>query len=299
MNKAVIGSLLGALIFSIALVFLVLIPFIQANISAGSKVPTRAPDSSSDLSNDVAPAVPVAALSQSPTPAPTPEPTITPAEPPPETQTPVPIAWPNSSAWGTVVVVVPTSAPPLPTATPTRKPTLVIRDCRTSPYPACSHDVYLADDLNSEERRMLSDGLEHLKNCAPDLYTFVQANVREVHRGAPVRDFDAWIRTGEPFVYLPEKGTINDPGRYIDSMRTFMSAAILVHEARHIERGAQTTEPDAYRFELQVFTPRCKPNDIGDYPYSRYDGIRRYAEWRASLPYKGEPPDNVIPPEFR
>jgi hypothetical protein len=161
-------------------------------------------------------------------------------------------------------------------------------------------EIVLGDDLSPDERRMILDGLQHLKNCVPPLYDYVRTYVREIHRGSIANDkVDAWVRTGTPIVYLPEKGSVNSPERYTDSMRTFSAAALLVHEARHLEMGKKTTEPDAYRFELQVFVPQCKPNDIGNSPWNLYIGMRQYVEWRASLPFPGEPPEDAIPQGFR
>ncbi|MDE3088816.1 MAG: hypothetical protein KGJ80_05480 [Chloroflexota bacterium] len=165
---------------------------------------------------------------------------------------------------------------------------------------ATPHDILFVN-LHPEEERMLRDSLNLLKSCAPSLYDYVRSHVAVVTRGTPPENLpnaSAFVQTrySDPTVYLPEKGAVDDPGKYIDSMRTFVAAVLLVHEARHIELGKDTTEPDAYRFELQVFVPACKPNDIGDSPYTVYEMLRRYAEWRASLPYPGEPPPGVKPP---
>ena len=49
----------------------------------------------------------------------------------------------------------------------------------------------------------------------------------------------------------------------------------MVHEARHIEMGRESTEPDAYRFELQVFVPACYPPGVEPSVIDRY---RQYIE---------------------
>ncbi len=168
-----------------------------------------------------------------------------------------------------------------------------------APYTLSTEGIRLDNMLTAGEKRMIADGLEHLKHCAPDLYEQVRTQVKEIRRGEYGDRFGAYVRIGKPIVFLPVEGAVNSPSRFKDSMRTFAAAAYLVHESRHIEMGRSSTEPDAYRFELQVFTPSCKPNDIENGPWTDYDWMRRYAEWRASLPYPGEPPADVIPTEFR
>ena len=153
-------------------------------------------------------------------------------------------------------------------------------------------------NLNTEEERMVRDSIQLIKSCAPPMYNYVRSYIRQVTRGNPVPSLpnaSAYVRRGEPIVYLPENGAINDPKRYQDSTRTFVAAILLVHEARHIEQGQATTEPDAYGFTLPWFEP-CKPNDIGpsycstDFICSTsYASFQKYVQWRASLPYDGEP----------
>ncbi|MBI3535974.1 MAG: hypothetical protein HY070_00190 [Chloroflexi bacterium] len=171
----------------------------------------------------------------------------------------------------------------MPTQTPTRGPGTIL----------------IAADLNAEERRMIQDGLNLLQACAPNLFNYVRTFITEIQRGKDLRNATGYVYTGSSIVYLPQSGSINDPIHYKDSMRTFVAATLFVHEARHIERGEATTEPDAYQFELQVFIPACKPNDIGDAWNSQYEQLKHYVSWRASLPYPGEPPRNVTPPPLR
>ncbi len=168
-----------------------------------------------------------------------------------------------------------------------------------APFTLSQEGIRLSNQLSADEKRMLVDGLEHLQNCAPPLYEHVRTQVKEIRRGQFGEQWGAYVRAGKPIVFLPALGAVNNPARFKDSMRTFAAAAFLVHESRHIEMGKQSTEPDAYRFELGVFTPSCKPNDIENGPWTDYESMRRYAEWRASLPYPGEPPPEVIPPEYR
>ncbi|MBI3912927.1 MAG: hypothetical protein HY327_01830 [Chloroflexi bacterium] len=204
---------------------------------------------------------------------------------PASTETPTPIATltPLSSQ-----TLVPTRARlSTPTSNPTRTPT------------RASGEILIGSDLNSEERRMIQDGLNLLKACAPHLFTYVRTHVSEVQRGREFRNATGYVFTGSSIVYLPSSGSVNDPTHYKDSMRTFVAATVLVHEARHIAMGPATTEPDAYQFELQVYVPACKPNDIGDAWNSQYEQLKHYVSWRASLSYPGEPPRNITPPPLR
>jgi len=184
-----------------------------------------------------------------------------------------------------------------PTSTRTITRTLVPRLTPTITATVLPRDIELKN-LNAEEERMMRDGIQLLKSCAPATYSYVRSHVRQVTRGTPVPGLpnaSAYVSRGEPIVYLPDDGAINNPKRYQDSVRTFVAAILLAHEARHIELGRATTEPDAYAFTLPLFEP-CKPNDIGPaICYSdtlctnSYAAFRRYTEWRASLPYPGEP----------
>ncbi len=208
----------------------------------------------------------------------------------------------STLAPGPTETVAPTLSPvPIATRaftrTPRLSPTPTLMPSRT-PTRAPS-DLVIGDDLNAEEQRMIQDGINLLKACASPLYDHVRAYVTEVHRGNALRGATGYVRTGSSIVYLPESGSINDPIHYRDSMRTFVAAALLVHEARHIQVGATTTEPDAYSYELQVFTPACKPNDIGDDWNTQYEQLKHYVNWRASLPYPDEPPRNITPPPLR
>ncbi len=211
--------------------------------------------------------IPVATPTTEPTETPTPPPTITPARTQTFTPTRARTPTPNITL----------------TRTPTRKPS----------------EIVLSPELNSEERRMIQDGLNLLKSCASPLSDYVRTHITEIQRGRNIRNATGYVVTGSSIVYLPETGSINDPKSYKDSMRTFVAATLLVHEARHIEIGKETTEPDAYHFELQVYTPACKPNDIGNAWNSQYEQLKHYVVWRASLPYPGEPPRNVSPPPLR
>lgn len=163
-----------------------------------------------------------------------------------------------------------------------------------APVPA---DILVDPSLTSEEQRMIADGIAHLRQCAPNLYDYVRANIREVKRGTENRpNAIFYTYPGKPTVFLPKTSMVGYPERAIDSIRTFMVAESLVHEARHLALGINSTEPDAYRFALQVFTPQCIPNDIEP---GELDPRRRYLEWRASLSYSGDPPPDEIPPEFQ
>ena len=204
------------------------------------------------------------------------------------------------------VFVPPATPSPQLALTPTRVPT----------------DIQI-QGLSQDEERMIKDGIQLLKGCAPSMYNYVRTHVDTVTRGSNVPDTNAYVNGGAPVVYLPADGSINDPNHYTDSMRTFVAAIVLVHEARHLEMGTGSTEPDAYRYTLPLFgNDKCVPNDIGaltvipggdidigdgtvfhDEPrdsfpksYCSFYVLRKYTEWRAGLPYPKEPPSYAMPP---
>lgn len=211
----------------------------------------------------------------------------------------------------------PTQVAIIPTLTPTA--TQTARSATYTPYPtrpamtmtpaltATPHDIALTN-LSPDEERMVRDGINLLKSCAPPMYDYVRSHIQMVTRGDDTSGTPmiAYQYTGRSIVYLPRSGTINDPRHYVDSLRTFVAAIVLVHQARLIELGRDATAPDAYGFTLPLFGP-CRPNDIGDATtqhdwrtgpnqFVLYYDFRRYTEWRASLPYPGEPPPDITMP---
>lgn len=125
------------------------------------------------------------------------------------------------------------------------------------------HDFELSSTLTTEERNSIQAALALLDRCVPSLYDYVRSHITLVTRGDafPSAEVIGYIRQGESTIYLP-KGTILGDTSYPESARALLTAANLVHEARHVEMGRDSTEPDAYRFELQVFVPACYPGDI-------------------------------------
>jgi hypothetical protein len=133
-----------------------------------------------------------------------------------------------------------------------------------TPTPAASpHDLQLGNTLTTEEQQAVQAALGLLHRCAPPLDDYVRSHVTRVIRGDAFasKEVIGYIRQGESTIYLP-KGTILGDTSYPASVRVLLAAANLVHEARHVEMGRDSTEPDAYRFELQVFVPACYPDDI-------------------------------------
>jgi len=198
----------------------------------------------------------------------TPIQTATPTATAMPTATATPIATPTDMPSPTNTLWVPTrhltpSAAPTPTITPTSIP----------------RDIVLADSLTSEEKRIERDGLQLLKKCVPFLYDYVRSHVRTIARGDHFssQDVIGYTTTGLTTLYLPA-GTIVGDSAYLDSIRTFVAAANLVHEARHIEEGWDTTEASAYRFELQVYVPACYPNDVD---WSIFESNRQSVEAEA------------------
>lgn len=124
-------------------------------------------------------------------------------------------------------------------------------------------DFALGDTLAPDERISIQAGMALLDRCAPSLYDYVRSHITLVTRGDAFSPTEVigYVRQGESTIYLP-KGTILGDTSYPESARAFLTAANLVHEARHVEMGRDSTEPDAYRFELRVFVPACYPGDI-------------------------------------
>lgn len=178
--------------------------------------------------------------------------------------------------------------------------------------------------LSQGETQTIKDAMDLLQGCSPTMFNYVRSHVDTVTRGNKVPDANAYIASGSRVVYLPQDGSINDPNRYTDSMRTFVAAIALVHESRHVEMGDSSTEPDAYKYTLPLFeNDKCVPNDIGaltvipggvyeewngvTLPYGPRDSfpksycpyyiLRKYTEWRAALSYPKEPPSWIKPPE--
>ncbi len=205
------------------------------------------------------------------------------------------------------------------TATPTQRPTRIL-----SPTPTLTRmprDISILG-LSEDEERTIKDAVDLLGFCAPPLDDYVRTHIDMVTRGNKFSDANAYVDAGRPIVYLPDASSLNDPRQYSDALRTFVAAVVLVHEARHLELGSATTEPDAYRFTLPLFdNPRCIPNDIGtatipqntkvkewDYvggtteqmpkSYCPFFILHSYTRWRASLPYAKEPPASVRPPDI-
>ena len=125
------------------------------------------------------------------------------------------------------------------------------------------HDFKLSDTLTTVERQSLQAALGLLHRCAPPLDDYVRSHITLVTRGDAFagKDVVGYVRQGESTIYLP-KGTVLGDTTFPGSARALLTAANLVHEARHVEMGRDSTEPDAYRFELQVFVPACYPGDI-------------------------------------
>ena len=190
-------------------------------------------------------ATPTSTLTSTPLPTDTPTLTSTPTATPTITDTPTPTATPTVPAfmWTSTATRATIAAPATATLTP--------------------HDIVLDKSLTEEEKRMERDGLQQLKNCAPQLYSYVRSHVELITRGTRFDSKEAigYVLSGEATIYLPA-GTILGDNKYIDSARTFLAAANLVHEANHIALGRSATEPDAYRMELQVYVPACYPNDF-------------------------------------
>ncbi len=235
--------------------------------------------------------------------------------PPPATPTATPpLPTPNTAAteakfakkiFATLTASVPTR---VITATPTR--TRVPRDISI---------IGLAED----EERTVKDAVDLLWYCERPMYDYVRTHIDTVTRGNKLSDANAYVAAGRPIVYLPESSSLNDPRRYSDALRTFVAAVALVHEARHIELGSASTEPDAYRLTLPLFeNKRCVPNDIGTVTITQYNYevgedvyvsgsyedmpksycsfyiLHSYTKWRASLPYPQEPPASARPPSI-
>ena len=133
-------------------------------------------------------------------------------------------------------------------------------DSMPAPSP---HELALSNTLTTEERHSIQAALDLLNHCAPSLYDHVRSHITLVTRGDAFSSAEVigYIRQGDSTIYLPE-GTILGDRTYSESAREFLAAANLVHEARHVEMGRSSTEPDAYRFELKVFVPECYPGDI-------------------------------------
>jgi hypothetical protein len=136
---------------------------------------------------------------------------------------------------------------------------------------AAPHDIKLSNTLTIEEQQAVHAALGLLHRCAPPLDDYVRSHITLVTRGNnfTAKEVIGYIRRGESTVYLP-KGTILGDRAYPDSVRALLTAANLVHEARHVEMGSDSTEPDAYRFELQVFVPACYPGDIDRAALNQY-----------------------------
>jgi len=136
---------------------------------------------------------------------------------------------------------------------------------------AVPHDLAVSSTLTTEEQQAIHAALGLLHGCAPPLYDYVRSHITLVTRGDAftAKEVIGYIRQGESTVYLP-RGTILGDRTYPDSVRALLTAANLVHEARHVEMGRESTEPDAYRFELQVFVPACYPSDIDPVALNHY-----------------------------
>jgi hypothetical protein len=136
---------------------------------------------------------------------------------------------------------------------------------------AAPHDLKVSNTLTIEEQQAVYAALSLLHRCASPLDDYVRSHITLVARGDhfTAKEVIGYIRQGESIVYLPS-GTILGDRSYPDSVRTLLTAANLVHEARHVEMGRNSTEPDAYRFELQVFVPACYPGDIDPVALNRY-----------------------------
>jgi hypothetical protein len=149
------------------------------------------------------------------------------------------------------------------TVSPAPAPSNASIPVRTPTPPAPLQNPILSNTLTIEEQQAIQAALVLLHQCAPPLDDYVRAHVTEVTRGNAFesKEVIGYVRQGESTIYLP-KGTILGDTSYPVSVRTLLTAANLVHEARHVEMGRDSTEPDAYRFELQVYVPACYPVDI-------------------------------------
>ena len=151
------------------------------------------------------------------------------------------------------------------------KPSNILIPNDTPTVTPVPRDIVLSDTLTAQEQRAIRDALELLRNCAPYLYSYVRSYIRLITRGDMFasKEVIGYIQQGETTLYLP-KGTILGDNAFRDSVRALLTAANMVHEARHIEMGRESTEPDAYRFELQVFVSACYPPDVEPSVFDRY-----------------------------
>ncbi len=236
---------------------------------------------------------------------------------------PAPVVGATKARLAATLFATPTASLPTHTntASPTRIPTRY-----SSPTPTvtrASRDLSVLG-LSADEERTVTDAVDLLGFCAPPLNDYVRSHIDTVTRGNKFSDANAYVDAGRPIVYLPDASSLLDPRQYSDALRTFVAAVALVHEARHLELGKASTEPDAYGFTLPLFdNPRCVPNDIGTFTIPQNTGqidpfdwnyiggtneqmprsycpffiLHSYTRWRANLPYRLEPPAGVHPPD--
>ena len=148
-----------------------------------------------------------------------------------------------------------------PSLAPTPSDSSIPNHTPTPPAPL--RDPLLSDALTPEEQQSVHAALGLLHRCAAPLDDYVRSHVTRVTRGEAFdsKEVIGYVRQGDSTIYLP-KGTILGDTSYPASVRALLTAANLIHEARHVEMGRISTEPDAYRFELQVFVPACYPDDV-------------------------------------
>ena len=248
---------LGLGLVALVAVFVILKPSGTLTIAFGDATATAVPIPTVEPTDSLLPALTSNDILPS-----APTPTITPTSEP--TETPTPDAQKlNVEYAATVAAMTPRPISTISPPTPTQLP----------------QDIILDKSLTEEEKRMERDGLQQLKNCAPQLYNYVRSHVRLITRGngPGAKDAIAYVLRGGDTLYLPA-GTLLADNQYNDSERTFLTAANLVHEANHIALGLDATESEAYRMELQVYVPACYPNDMQP---SVFEWMRRGIEARA------------------